>query len=65
MDVTGVTRRTSSYTGSGGGNCVDVGHHARDGRVLVRDIKDRRGPILAFSPQAWRIFTKKAKIERR
>ena len=25
MDVTDVTWRTSSYTGSGGGNCVDVG----------------------------------------
>jgi transcriptional regulator with XRE-family HTH domain len=25
MDVTGATWRTSSYTGSGGGNCVEVG----------------------------------------
>jgi len=65
MDVTDVTWRTSSYTGSGGGNCVEVGNRAQDGRVLVRDTKDLRGPMLAFSPQAWRTFTRKAKIERR
>ena len=28
MDVTRATWRTSSYTGSGGGNCVEVGDHA-------------------------------------
>ena len=51
MDVTGATWRTSSYTGSGGGNCVEVGNHAQDRRVLIRDTKDRRGPVLAFNPR--------------
>jgi Domain of unknown function (DUF397) len=57
MDVTGATWRTSSYTGSGGGNCVEVGNHAQDRRVLIRDTKNRRGPVLAFNPQSWRNFT--------
>jgi len=64
MDVNGATWRTSSYTGSGGGNCVEVGGHARDRRVLVRDTKDRRGPVLAFSPQAWQRFTAEVKERR-
>ena len=57
MDVTGATWRTSSYTGSGGGNCVEVGEHAPDRRILVRDTKARCGPLLTFSPQAWELFT--------
>ena len=61
MDVTGATWRTSSYTGSGGGNCVEIGNHAPDRRVLIRDTKDRRGPVLAFNPQSWRNFTAEIK----
>ena len=57
MDLTGATWRTSSYTGSGGGNCVEVGSHPQHGRILVRDTKDRHGPVLTFSPQSWRNFT--------
>jgi hypothetical protein len=64
MDVTGATWRTSSYTGSGGGNCVEAGHHAQDRRALIRDTKDRRGPVLAFNPQSWRNFTAKIKVQR-
>jgi hypothetical protein len=64
MDVTGATWRTSSYTGSGGGNCVEVGGQTGDGRVLVRDTKDRRGPVLAFNPQAWRNFATEIKDQR-
>ena len=54
MDITGATWRTSSYTGSGGGNCVEIGNHAQD----------RRGPVLAFNPQSWRNFTAKIKDQR-
>ena len=64
MDVTDATWRTSSYTGSGGGNCVEVGNHAQDRRVLIRDTKDRRGPVLAFNPQSWRNFTAEIKAQR-
>lgn len=40
--------RTSSYSGSNGGNCVETGF--APGAVLVRDTEDRAGAILAFSP---------------
>jgi hypothetical protein len=48
-----VTWRTSSYSGSNGGQCVEV---AASGRVLVRDTKDRAGAVLAFAPDAWQAF---------
>jgi hypothetical protein len=43
--------RTSSYTGNGGGNCVEVRDAAR--MILMRDTKDRSGPVLRFSPAVW------------
>jgi len=50
--------RKASYSGNGGGNCVEVGH---DKRVLVRDTQDRTGPVLAFTPDAWRRFAGQVK----
>jgi Domain of unknown function (DUF397) len=35
---------------------VEVGTRAQAGRVLVRDTKDRQGPVLRFTPGAWRRF---------
>ena len=49
----------SSHSGNGG--CVEV---AAVGHVLVRDTKDRHGPVLAFRPETWRRFTSQAKSER-
>jgi Domain of unknown function (DUF397) len=46
--------RKSSYSGGQGGNCVEVGASAPI--VAVRDTKDREGPSLAFSAEAWRTF---------
>jgi hypothetical protein len=46
--------RTSSYTGNGGGNCVEVADAARV--VLVRHTKDRDGAVIEFSAGAWRAF---------
>jgi hypothetical protein len=47
--------RTSSYSGNGGQNCVQV---AEDGAILIRDTKDcERGPVLRVSPDAWQAFT--------
>jgi hypothetical protein len=44
--------RTSSW--SSGGSCVEV---ALDGdRVLMRDSKDRSGPVLSFSRAAFQGF---------
>jgi Domain of unknown function (DUF397) len=51
--------RTSSYTGNGGGNCVEVGDAVRV--ILVRDTKDRSGPVLPFSPAVWRRFADQVK----
>lgn len=50
--------RTSSYSGNGGGNCVEV---AADGQVLVRDSQDRAGTVLPFSAAAWRGFADRVK----
>jgi hypothetical protein len=46
--------RKSSYSGSNGGECVEV---ATAGAVLVRDTADRNGPVLTFTADAWRAFT--------
>jgi hypothetical protein len=39
---------------SGANSCVEVAFI--DGRVAVRDSKDRRGPVLHFTPTEWRAF---------
>jgi hypothetical protein len=52
-DRNGVVWRTSSYTG-GSGDCVEVA--AAAATVLVRDTKDREGPVLAVPATAWRAF---------
>jgi Domain of unknown function (DUF397) len=51
--------RKASYSGNGGGSCVEVGE-ARRG-VLVRDTTDRTGPVLRFTPGAWRRFATEVK----
>jgi Domain of unknown function (DUF397) len=60
-----ITWRKSSYSGNNGGQCVEVGSAAGApvgaGRVLVRDTRDRQGPVLAFSPLAWRQFAERVK----
>jgi hypothetical protein len=45
--------RKSSYSGSNGGECVEV---TTTGAVLVRDTADRGGPVLSFTADAWRSF---------
>ena len=57
--VDGAAWRKSSYSGANGGQCVEV---AAAGRVLVRDTKDSgTGPVLGFSPAAWRRFADQVK----
>ena len=48
------TWRKSTYSGSNGSNCVEVG--GTKGAVVVRDTKDRAGVVLAFGPDAWQWF---------
>jgi hypothetical protein len=54
MEITDMSWRKSSYSGNGGGECVEV---ANADRVLVRDSRDQTGPVLAFTPEAWTAFT--------
>jgi hypothetical protein len=47
--------RKSSFSGSQGGNCVEVA--GRDGMILVRDTKDHgHGHVHRFTPASWRAF---------
>jgi hypothetical protein len=47
--------RKSSYSGTQGGNCVEVAEH--DGMILVRDTKDHgRGHVHRFAAAEWRAF---------
>jgi hypothetical protein len=52
MDLTRAIWRKSTYTGSNGGNCVEVASNI-PGKVAVRDSKDRHGPALAFDTATW------------
>jgi hypothetical protein len=47
--------RKSSYSGNGGGNCVEVACDL-PGIVAVRDSKQVPGPALTVSDQAWSEF---------
>jgi hypothetical protein len=52
--------RKATYSGNGGGNCVEVGESAAT--VLVRDTKQAgHGPVLRISAGAWLRFTKSLK----
>jgi hypothetical protein len=54
-DLTRAVWRKSSRSGTQGGNCVEVAGNLA-GVVAVRDSKDPTGPVLTFSPAAWRAF---------
>lgn len=51
-----VTWRKSSYSGSNGGDCIEVAVRPGHG-LAVRDSKDPDGPKLTFTPAEWRTFT--------
>ena len=55
MDISHVTWRKSSYSGSNGGGCVEVAR-ATGALVAVRDSKDPDGPRLAFTAADWQAF---------
>ena len=59
------TWRKSSYSGGNGGGCVEVGAQAQVGRVLVRDTRDRQGPVLRVTPDAWRQFADQVRSDAR
>ncbi len=56
MDGISADWRKSSYSGTGGGQCVEVGHVLCT--VLIRDTTDNgHGPVLRVSAETWREFT--------
>ncbi|MFJ9715230.1 DUF397 domain-containing protein [Streptomyces sp. NPDC101213] len=55
MSTTGLAWFKSSYSGGGGGNCVEVA--VRTEAVLVRDSKDTDRQALTVSRDAWSAFT--------
>jgi len=58
-DLSRAVWRKSSYSANGG-NCVEVASNL-PGIVAVRDSKDREGPCLALSAQAWATFIRGVK----
>ncbi len=54
-----VSWRKSSYSGGSGGNCIEVG--SGQDVIVVRDTKDRQGPVLKVSAEAWRRFADRLK----
>ena len=50
----------SSYSGNGGGSCVEVGA-GLPGKVAVRDTKNLAGPVLAVSGEVWTEFVEAVK----
>ncbi|GAA2285466.1 DUF397 domain-containing protein [Streptomyces atrovirens] len=58
MSTTELAWFKSSYSGGGGGNCVEVAVRAE--AVLVRDSKDTHSQTLAVSRDAWSAFTELA-----
>ena len=50
------TWRKSTYSDTGGGNCVEAA--STDRVVQVRDTTDRGGVALSFPTTAWRAFTR-------
>ncbi|WP_420906881.1 DUF397 domain-containing protein [Streptomyces prasinus] len=48
--------RKSSYSGSTGGDCVEVADGYPTGAVPVRDSKNPTGPILTIGAPAWQTF---------
>jgi hypothetical protein len=61
-NLDGLTWRKSSYSGSNGGNCIEVA--ATPDAVAVRDSKNPHGPVLAFDPQDWQRFADQVKAGR-
>lgn len=64
MEAIGPRWRKSSYSGNGGGNCVEVACNLPR-VVAVRDSKDPHGPVLTLTPGTWRDFIADVKAGRR
>ncbi|MEV8564531.1 DUF397 domain-containing protein [Streptomyces sp. NPDC051322] len=55
-DLAGAQWRKSSYSGTNGGDCVEVADGCPVGSVPVRDSKNPSGPVLIFRADTWQAF---------
>jgi hypothetical protein len=56
IDPSAVRWRKSTRSGPDGNSaCVEVAFLGDDG-IAVRDSKDRKGPVLSFTPTEWAAF---------
>jgi hypothetical protein len=46
--------RKSTFSGASNANCVEVGFETS--AVLMRDSKDKDGPVLRFTVEEWKAF---------
>ncbi|GAA3186175.1 MULTISPECIES: DUF397 domain-containing protein [Streptomyces] len=61
-DLSGATWFKSSYSGSNGGQCVEISRtFAVSGLVPVRDSKAPQGPALVFPADGWSSFVSTVK----
>ena len=51
--------RKSSYSSSNGGECIEIADD--DSLIFVRDTRDRQGPMLRFTADAWAKFAENVK----
>jgi hypothetical protein len=58
----GFSWRVSSYS-SFSGNCVEVSVSAARDVIRVRDSKDRSGPVLHITPEAWTVMVGRIRRE--
>ncbi|MGP2437655.1 DUF397 domain-containing protein [Streptomyces sp. JW3] len=54
--ASGLTWSKSSYSGTEGGDCVEVA--AGTTAIHIRDSKDVTGPVLTVSPKSWSEFVR-------
>ena len=59
-DLSRAVWQKSTYSGSNGGQCVEVARNV-PGLVAVRDSKDTSGPVLVVTPAQWRAFLASAR----
>ncbi|WP_329019051.1 DUF397 domain-containing protein [Micromonospora rifamycinica] len=62
-DLTGARWRTSTRSGTNGGECVEVADNL-PGIIGIRDSKDPNGPTLTVAPAAWSAFVTDLKAHR-
>jgi hypothetical protein len=62
-DTVGLLWRKASYSGNGGGSCVEVARNFPR-TVAVRDSKDPCGPVLTVAPADWHDFITDVKAGR-